>query len=46
MNTRYGTGAGGTDGNPAIHGQHIHPGATSGQSGTDWEGVRKGDTSY
>ncbi|KAF1830428.1 hypothetical protein BDW02DRAFT_633634 [Decorospora gaudefroyi] len=44
MNTRYGTGAGGTDGNPAIHGQHTHPGA--GQSTTDWEAIRKGDTLY
>jgi hypothetical protein len=41
MNTeRLGTGAGGTDGNPAIHGQHVHP------SVTDWQAVRKADTPY
>jgi hypothetical protein len=46
MNTeRYGTGAGGVDGNPAIHGQHAH-GAATGQSGTDWEAIRKADTPY
>jgi hypothetical protein len=43
MNTeRFGTGAGGIDGNPAIHGQHVHGGA----SGTDWEAIRKADTPY
>ncbi|CAN9095118.1 unnamed protein product [Alternaria alternata] len=49
MNTeRYGTGIGGTDGNPAIHGHHQHdvPGATSGQPATDWEAIRKADTPY
>ncbi|KAL1801018.1 hypothetical protein ACET3X_001360 [Alternaria dauci] len=49
MNTeRYGTGTGGTDGNPAIHGYHQHgvPGATSGQTATDWEAIKKADTPY
>ncbi|EUC45475.1 hypothetical protein COCMIDRAFT_95384 [Bipolaris oryzae ATCC 44560] len=43
---QYGTGAGGTDGNRAIHGQHEHPGTMPGQSVTNWEAVRKANTPY
>ena len=49
MNTeRFGSGAGGTDGNTAIHGQHQHgvPGGAAGQGATDWEAIRKADTPY
>jgi hypothetical protein len=49
MNTeRFGSGAGGTDGNPAIHGQHQHgvPSGAAGQSATDWEAIRKANTPY
>ncbi|KAI4913232.1 uncharacterized protein J4E92_009855 [Alternaria infectoria] len=47
MNTgRFGTGAGGTDGNPAIHGLHEHSGPAPGQSTTDWEAIKKGNTPY
>ena len=47
MNTeQYGTGFGGTDGNPAIHGQHDHPGAMSDHPATNWEAIRKADTPY
>lgn len=47
MNTQqYGTGAGGTDGNRTIHGQHEHSGAMPGQSVTNWEAVRKANTPY
>jgi hypothetical protein len=45
MNTERGTGAGGIEGNPAIHGQHAHGGA-AGESGTNWEAIRKADTPY
>ena len=43
---QYGTGARGTEGNRAIHGQHEHPGTMPGQSVTNWEAVRKADTPY
>ncbi|EMD94780.1 hypothetical protein COCC4DRAFT_203565 [Bipolaris maydis ATCC 48331] len=43
---QFGTGAGGVDGNRAIHGQHEHPGTTTGQSVTNWEAVRKANTPY
>ncbi|KNG44465.1 dehydrin-like protein 3 [Stemphylium lycopersici] len=47
MNTeRFGTGAGGIEGNPAIHGQHSHSGPMAGQTGADWEAIRKADTPY
>lgn len=45
---KYGPGTGGTDGNPAIHGQHEHGvGSTApGQKGPDWAGIKKADTPY
>jgi hypothetical protein len=43
MNTSLGSGAGGTDGNPAIRGHHTHPDS---QKPTDWDAVKKGDTPY
>lgn len=39
---KYGDGHGGTDGNPAIAGQH----AVGAQGATDWEAVKKGDTLF
>ncbi|KAF1947470.1 hypothetical protein EJ02DRAFT_417652 [Clathrospora elynae] len=42
---RFGSGTGGTDTNPTIHGQHGHPGLM-GQSVTDWDAIKKADTPY
>jgi len=47
---RYGDGAGGTDANPTIVGHHAVPGydenLATGRGTTNWEAIRKGDTTY
>jgi len=52
---RYGEGAGGTDGNTAIHGLESPPNTVTGQpgvtgdvsqTGTNWEAIRKANTPY
>ncbi|KAE8833232.1 hypothetical protein PTNB73_05378 [Pyrenophora teres f. teres] len=48
MNTQFGTGAGGIEGNPAIHGYHTHPDAnpTTGYRGVDGGAVRNPNAPY
>jgi hypothetical protein len=41
---RYGDGRGGTDANANIAGQHGVPG--QGQSTTNWDAIKKGDTVF
>tara|TARA_R110002003_G_scaffold107_6_gene8983 strand:- start:13027 stop:13266 length:240 start_codon:yes stop_codon:yes gene_type:complete len=41
---RYGDGAGGTDANPTVEGQHVVGGGAG--AGTDWSEVTKKDTLY
>jgi len=48
MNTQFGTGAGGLEGNPAIRGHHTHPDAnvTTGYRGVDGGAVRNANAPY
>lgn len=48
MNTQFGTGAGGLDGNAAIRGQHTHADATTmgGYRGVDGGAVKNPNAPY